>query len=109
MADSRLLCVLADIPDGGAISRHVESATGGFQIILMRRGRQVFAYHNECPHQGRHLDYVPGKFLIKNAQIICAAHGATFAVESGSRISGPCSSGLVRFPVQLEGDAVRLA
>lgn len=109
MGNSSLLCRLGEIPDGGAISRSIESATGGFQIILLRQGSQVFAYHNECPHQGRHLDYVPGKFLIKNAQIICAAHGATFAVASGGRISGPCSTGLVRFPVLIEGDEVRLA
>ncbi len=101
MNESRALCQVDDIPDAGAISVHVESSTGGFEIILMREGDEVFGYHNECPHQGRNLDYVPGKFLIKDGRIICAAHGAMFTVRSGDCVSGPCSNGLLRVPVRI--------
>jgi nitrite reductase/ring-hydroxylating ferredoxin subunit len=88
MNDTRVLCRVDEIPDSGAKSVRVDSSTGGFEIILMRQGERVFAYHNECPHQGRNLDYVPGKFLIRNGSIICAAHGATFAIDSGGCRSG---------------------
>ncbi|MEO7936023.1 MAG: Rieske (2Fe-2S) protein [Dokdonella sp.] len=107
MNESPVLCRVNDIPDGGAISVRVDSATGGFEIILMRQGEQVFGYHNECPHQGRNLDYVPGKFLMKDGRIICAAHGAMFAVSSGECVSGPCSNGLLRVPIQVDGEEVR--
>ncbi len=109
MNESRVLCRVDEIPDSGAISVRVDSSTGGFEIILMRQGERVFAYHNECPHQGRNLDYVPGKFLIRNGSIICAAHGATFAIDSGDCLGGPCRSGLLRVPVRIEGGEVLAA
>ena len=84
------LCAFADIPDGGAIAVHVDSSTGGFDLILVRVGEAVAAYHNECPHAGRRLDYAPGKFLTDSGTLICAAHGATFRIESGDCSGGPC-------------------
>ena len=103
------LCRLADIPDGDAIAVHVPSATGGFELILLRRGERVFAYHNECPHTGRNLDYAPGRFLVREARITCAVHGATFAVESGACRGGPCRNGLVPMPIVVSEGEVRLA
>jgi nitrite reductase/ring-hydroxylating ferredoxin subunit len=100
------LCRVADIPDGGAIGVHVPSSTGGFDLILLRVGDRVFAYHNECPHAGRNLDYAPGQFLVTDARIVCAVHGATFAVESGACLGGPCRSGLVGMPVEVVGGEV---
>jgi len=107
--ESRPLCRLDDIPDGDAIGAHVPSASGGFDVILLRRGAEVFAYHNECPHAGRNLDFAPGRFLVSNARIICAVHGATFAVESGACVGGPCRNGLVRIPIDIRDGEVRLA
>jgi nitrite reductase/ring-hydroxylating ferredoxin subunit len=101
MSESKALCRVEDIPDFGATAVQVDSATGGFEVVLMRQGEHVFAYHNECPHAGRRLDYAPGKFLVKDGRIICAAHGAVFAVNSGACLGGPCSNGLVAIPVQL--------
>lgn len=106
MNESRVLCLVEEIPDAGAISVRIDSATGGFQVILLRAGDRVFAYHNECPHQGRNLDYVPGKFMVREGAIMCAAHGARFAVDSGNCLSGPCSNGLVRVPVRIESGKV---
>ena len=106
MNESRVFCRVDEIPDNGAISVHVDSSTGGFDIILMRQGGEVFGYHNECPHQGRNLDYAPGKFLVKEGCIMCAAHGALFKVASGERVAGPCSTGLVRVPLRIEDDHV---
>jgi nitrite reductase/ring-hydroxylating ferredoxin subunit len=102
------LCRLDDIPDGGAIAVHVPSSTGGFDLIVMRRGTQAFAYHNECPHAGRRLDYAPGKFLVRDGRITCAAHGATFALQSGACLGGPCRSGLVPLPLEIVDGSVRL-
>ncbi|HEY6985131.1 MAG TPA: Rieske (2Fe-2S) protein [Rhodanobacteraceae bacterium] len=98
---SHVLCRVEDIPDGQAIGVHVPSATGGFGLILLRRGDRVFAYHNECPHAGRNLDYAPGQFLVFEGTLICAVHGATFAMESGACVGGPCRNGLVPMPVDV--------
>lgn len=108
--DPKSLCRLEDIADGGAVSVDVDSSTGGFSLVLLRRGPQVHAYHNECPHAGRRLDWAPGKFLVKDGTIVCAAHGAVFDVGSGACLGGPCRSGLARVPVQVQDDGtVRLA
>jgi nitrite reductase/ring-hydroxylating ferredoxin subunit len=107
--ESRALCRLDEIPDGGAIGVHAPSATGGFELILLRRGERAFAYHNECPHAGRRLDFAPGRFLTSGSRITCAVHGATFEIESGACVGGPCRNGLVAMPVDVVDGEVRLA
>ena len=108
MQESKLLCRLEEIPDGSARAVDVESSTGGFSLVLLRRGGEVHAYHNECPHAGRRLDWAPGKFLVKDGAIICAAHGAIFDIPTGACLGGPCRNGLARVRVVVEGDAVSL-
>lgn len=105
-----LICAVADIPEEGALGIHIPSATGGFPIVLTRQGDCVQAFHNECPHAGRRLDWVPGQFLIENHLLICAAHGAAFTRDSGLCIAGPCrGQGLVRFPIVVRDGRVLLA
>jgi len=105
---SRVLCRIEDIPDGDAIGAHVPSSTGGFDLIVLRQGERVFAYHNECPHTGRNLDWSPGRFLVRDGRITCAVHGATFAVESGACLGGPCRNGLAAIPLEVQDGEVRL-
>ncbi|MFC4820841.1 Rieske (2Fe-2S) protein [Dokdonella ginsengisoli] len=103
------LCRLEDIPDGDAVAARVDAPDGGYELILLRQGGRAFAYHNECPHQGRNLDYAPGRFLVRDGRLICAAHGATFAVDSGDCIAGPCrGSRLVAAPVEVVDGAIVL-
>ena len=109
MNDSRRLCRLDEIPDGDAISVRVDTDAGGFELILLRSGEHVYAYHNECPHAGRSLDFSPGKFLVRDGRVICAAHGATFAVATGACVGGPCRNGLVAMPVVVVDGVVGLA
>lgn len=109
MNDSAPLCRLDDIPDGDAIAVRVDSATGGFELVVLRQGGAAYAYHNECPHAGRNLDYAPGRFLVRDGRIMCAVHGATFAVDSGACCGGPARSGLVALPVVVVDGVVRLA
>lgn len=105
-----VLCALNDINEDGAHGVHVPSTTGGFPIVLTRKGDQVHAFHNECPHAGRRLDWVPGQFLVENDLLVCAAHGAAFTRDSGTCIAGPCrGQGLVRFPIIVRDGLVLLA
>ncbi|MDC8011147.1 Rieske (2Fe-2S) protein [Tahibacter soli] len=107
MNENKVLCRVDDVPDGGAVAVDVASSTGGFSVMVLRQGERVYAYHNECPHAGRRLDWSPGKFLIKDGVIICAAHGATFDVPTGACLGGPCRSGLAGVPVSIvDGNVV---
>lgn len=104
----KVLCRVEDIPEGGAFGAEIPSSTGGFAVILTRRGERVVAFHNECPHAGRRLDWAPGKFLVEGSLLVCAAHGATFALDTGAGVGGPCrGAGLKSIAVQVvDGDVV---
>ena len=86
----RPLCRLENIPDGGAKS--FPPPTGGFTgLFAVRRGGKVFVYVNSCPHIGTPLDWVPDRFLTADGQrIVCATHGAEFAIGDGVCLRGPC-------------------
>lgn len=59
-------------------------------LIVYRNGQAVRAWHNACPHAGRRLEYAPEKFLRDPTHLICAVHGATFRLQDGQCIAGPC-------------------
>ena len=59
-------------------------------LIVRRTGDRVQAWLNICPHAGRRLDWAPGKFLLDQGRLVCAAHGATFELDHGECIAGPC-------------------
>jgi nitrite reductase/ring-hydroxylating ferredoxin subunit len=66
-------------------------------LVLLREGSQVRAWFNVCPHAGRRLDWAPGKFLLtKTGHLVCAAHGATFELQGGQCLSGPCRGQALR-------------
>jgi nitrite reductase/ring-hydroxylating ferredoxin subunit len=89
MTVRKTLCRLNDLPDGGASALDLGTEAQPDPVIVLRQGDRVFAYRNECPHTGRRLDWAPGKFLIDGNQLICAAHGACFYIESGRCFAGP--------------------
>jgi len=108
MSVRKTLCRLAEIPDGGATAVELGDAQVVESIIVLRRAARVFAYRNVCPHTGRRLDWAPGKFLIDGSQIVCAAHGACFQIDSGSCVSGPArGDALAAIAVEvIDGDVV---
>jgi nitrite reductase/ring-hydroxylating ferredoxin subunit len=60
-------------------------------LLLHRDGDAVRAWFNICPHAGRRLDWSPGQFLRnKDGLLVCAAHGATFELQRGECVAGPC-------------------
>lgn len=82
---------------------------GPENLIVVRQGDTVHAYLNICPHAGRRLDWAPGKFLMKNGILICAAHGASFQAADGLCVGGPCRGEHLRaVDVRVEGGDVVL-
>jgi len=102
------ICSLDDIPDGDSAGFTVEQGDQTVGIITVRQGSEVFAYVNSCPHVGVPLDFTPGKFLdLTKTYIQCSSHGATFRIESGECIGGPCAGkSLTSIPVRLIGSDV---
>lgn len=96
------LCRLEDLPDPGARGVSLRMPGGAVEdIFVVRRGAQVFAYRNHCPHTGSPLDWHPDQFLNLDRTLIqCATHLALFRIDDGRCIAGPCA-GRALTPVAL--------
>ena len=99
------ICSIDEIPDGDSAGFVVERNGQPLGIVTVRQGSEVFAYVNSCPHVGVPLDFTPGKFLdLTKTYIQCASHGATFRIETGECIGGPCAGkSLIPIPVRMDG------
>ena len=106
--DQGHLCELSDLADPGSMGLRINSAGRSIEIFLVRRGTQVHAYRNTCPHKGSPLDWMPNEFLDdERKHIICATHGAVFRIEDGLCVSGPCRRQSLQ-PVAIELRAGRV-
>jgi len=91
------LITLDSIEDGGFAEVEASLDGDAESLILHRSGASIRAWLNVCPHAGRRLDWAPGKFLkSKEGHLICAAHGASFELQRGDCIAGPCRGDSLR-------------
>ena len=99
---------LAALADGEAKGFEWEGGGYGRCGFLVRRGGEVFAYHDRCPHAGNRLEWKPDAFLTKDRSLImCSVHGANFRIRDGHCVAGPClGKALERLTVAIEGDEV---
>ena len=100
-SDAFVLCHIGDIPDGGARGFALPGKRRG--VFAVRRGQQAYVYLNWCPHAGAELEYAKDRFLSADGErIVCFAHGAHFAVETGACVAGPCAGqSLRRLPTRI--------
>ena len=87
----QFLCRQVELPEGGSLRVRFDGDTHGHGMCLIRRDGQIYAYLNRCPHQQMPMDYLPGQFLDQTGtHIICSMHGASFQIETGHCLAGPC-------------------
>ena len=105
------LSALNDIADGGFAEVEATIDGDAESLVLYRLGDEVRAWLNVCPHTGRRLDWAPGQFLkSKDGHLVCAAHGASFELDRGDCIAGPCRGDALRaVQVQVRDGGVWLA
>lgn len=105
------LIALDSIEDGGFAEVEADIDGDSESLVLFRQGGEVRAWLNVCPHAGRRLDWAPGKFLkSKDGLLVCAAHGASFELQRGDCVAGPCRGDSLRaVPVRVTEGMVRLA
>ena len=96
------LCASAALVDGGPGVRFSAMRDGKPQSCFAIRFRgKVYGYVNECRHQRSELDWNPGEFFDHaKLYLICATHGALYAPDSGTCVSGPCR-GARLLPLQM--------
>ncbi|PCI46132.1 MAG: ferredoxin [Alphaproteobacteria bacterium] len=106
-----ILCVLSDIKEGQAKEFSYRSGDDRVEIFIQRRGDEVFAYENSCPHAYLPLNMKEGIFTEKSGKyFMCQNHGALFDIRSGQCLGGPCNGqGLTKIEIELkEGDIIAL-
>jgi len=74
---------------------------GGVDVLLVRRDGRLFAYRNECPHQGLPLHDAP----LDGETLTCPWHGFCFDVTSGECTNMPQVQ-LEPFPLRVDGGRV---
>ena len=91
------LVALDAIADGGFAAVDAVIDTTPESLILHRDGTAVRAWLNICPHAGRRLDWSPGEFLkSRDGLLVCAVHGASFELQGGECVAGPCRGDRLR-------------
>lgn len=105
------LCAFAELDDPGARGFSLKRSGRSLELVLVRRGGEVFAYANSCPHTGINLEWQPDEFLsLDRGFIQCATHGALFRLEDGYCVRGPCAGeSLQPIAVERRGEWVVLA
>eukprot|EP00755_Sulcionema_specki_P037287 Sspe_Gene.108643::Locus_87770_Transcript_1_1_Confidence_1.000_Length_1184::g.108643::m.108643 len=79
------------LAEGEAVVAPVNSR--GESIILARKYGQLHGYANRCPHVGVPLNWLEDDGVLDstNEFLCCSAHHATFRLEDGYCVSGPCA------------------
>ena len=91
------LVTLDQLADGGFGETEATVDGDTESIVIYRDGDRVRAWINVCPHAGRRLDWAPGRFLKSKAgELVCAVHGATFELQGGVCVAGPCRGDSLR-------------
>ncbi|BFT64315.1 Rieske 2Fe-2S domain-containing protein [Pseudomonas moorei] len=85
------LCHIDEIEDGGALGLPGQQPLQPEGIVVVRRGEEVWAYVNRCPHFSVPLNFLPQTYCTYRSKIImCAHHSAMFRYEDGHCVDGPC-------------------
>jgi len=103
-----ILCRLSDIKDGRAKEFSYHDGDEIRDVFIQRRGDEVFAYENSCPHAYLPLNMKKGIFTEKLGNyFMCQNHGALFDIESGHCLGGPCNGqALTSMEIELKDDNI---
>ena len=105
-----LLCAIDDIENPGARGFVFGTDKKRFDMFVVRREKEIFAYVNSCPHLRTPLEFLNDKFLnAKKTAIVCSTHGARFRIADGYCFAGPCRrESLTAIPLDIHNGQIRL-
>jgi nitrite reductase/ring-hydroxylating ferredoxin subunit len=103
-----VLCRLDELQDPGSRGVTLRQGDRLLDVFVVRRGRDVYAYINSCPHTGSPLDWKEHEFLSLDRHYIqCAMHAALFRLTDGMCVAGPCTgASLTAISIAVEADLV---
>jgi len=96
--DVFVICASGDIERGSARAFSLSRIDGSgesrpFPIVVIRTHDNAYVgYVNACPHDSVWLNIGSGDFFTQDRAFLkCGRHGATFEIDSGLCIDGPCN------------------
>lgn len=89
---------LVELPDGGMVVGRV----GAEEVLLARRGEEVFAIGAHCTHYGGPL----ADGLMVDETVRCPWHHACFSLRTGEALRAPAFDAIPRWRVEHDGGRV---
>ncbi|GAA1281655.1 hypothetical protein GCM10009609_52510 [Pseudonocardia aurantiaca] len=99
--DWRSLGALTDLPDGTPVRREA----GDVPVFVLRRGSEVTALSDSCPHLAAPLS--EGEVIGSDGdrRVVCPWHGSEFRLDDGCVVHGPATAAVPRFEARVvDGD-----
>jgi NADPH-dependent 2,4-dienoyl-CoA reductase/sulfur reductase-like enzyme/nitrite reductase/ring-hydroxylating ferredoxin subunit len=96
----RRLALLNELPDGRPELRTV----GSRSFLVVRRGEEVHALGDTCPHHGCSLH----EGVVAGNQIVCLCHHARFDLETGAPAGPPARDDLPVYALDVEQGEVHV-
>jgi apoptosis-inducing factor 3 len=91
---------LADLPDGGQLLGH----SGGEEVLVVRRGEEVFAIGAGCTHYGGPL----AEGLVVGDTVRCPWLHACFSLRTGEAVRAPALKPVDAYKVERDGDRITI-
>lgn len=111
MDEERRICDIEEVPKDSTLLFTVRNGFDLEEAILTKLDDgSVVAYTNYCQHwTDVRMDKGSGA-LVRNGEIVCQKHGATFQKDSGLCDFGPCEGAVLPdYEVTIEDDGVYLS
>ena len=109
MDEDRRIAAVEEVPDDGTFLFTVRDGFDLEEAILVDLADGVVALRNYCPHwTDVRLDSGDGA-TVRNDELVCTKHGATFEKATGECTHGPCEGATIeRLDVPVADGAVYL-
>jgi len=96
----RELCLADDVIEGEAYQAVIE---GHEPFAVFKVDDEIFVMHDTCNHSGASLAL---EGHVEGRNVVCGWHDATFDLETGAAVSGPCTGPMRVYPVTIEGGRI---
>ena len=73
-------------------------------IVVFNYDGEYYALEDKCSHEDFELS--AGNYDAEEATVECVLHGARFDIRNGAPLCAPAYTGVPKFPVKLEHDAL---
>jgi nitrite reductase/ring-hydroxylating ferredoxin subunit len=95
MDESRHIAALEDVPTDSTLLFTVRDGFDLKEVVAIRRNGEVAAWRNYCQHwTDVRLDKGSGA-AVRDGELLCQKHGATFESDSGLCTFGPCEGAVL--------------